>query len=77
MAVVLATDIEVGDWLEVGGRLREIEAVWETGFRGPDGWVHAVLMQLRGWTTVQGAGQLAAEDPARSGAAGVGVTSGS
>jgi hypothetical protein len=53
MAVVLATDIEVGDWLEVGGRLREIEAVWETGFRGPDGWVHAVLMQLRGWTTVQ------------------------
>ena len=53
MAVVIATDIEVGDWLELGGRLREIEAVQETGFSGPNGWVHAVLMQLQGWTTVQ------------------------
>ena len=53
MAVVIATDIEVGDWLDVGGRLREIEAVQETRFRGRDGWVHAVLMQFQGWTIVQ------------------------
>jgi hypothetical protein len=53
MAVVIATDIEVGDWLEVGGRLREIEAVQATGFTGPNGWVPVVLVQLQDWTTVQ------------------------
>jgi hypothetical protein len=53
MAVVIASDIEVGDWLDVGGRLRAVEAVDEIGFRGPDGWLSVVLMQLHGWTTVQ------------------------
>jgi hypothetical protein len=53
MTVVIATDIEVGDWVDLGGRLREIEAVEATGFTGRNGWVPVVLMQLQGWTTVQ------------------------
>jgi hypothetical protein len=53
MSVVIATDIEVGDLLEVGGRFRAVDAVHKIGFRGPNGWLDMVLMQLQGWTTVQ------------------------
>jgi hypothetical protein len=51
--VVMANNVQVGHWVEVGGQLRAVEGVEPRGVTDPNGWLAVVLLRLQGGTTFQ------------------------